>query len=83
MDLSSIIGKPVHAIDNKGVFGLRIISGVIVGIEFTFNKPKYCVGFGNNSVWVNAVAETEEELIALLKLPKLDNIKESGSSHNI
>jgi len=83
MDLSTIIGTPVHAIDNKGIFGLRIISGVIVGIQFTHNKPKYCVGFGDSSVWVNNVAENEEDLLKLLKLPKLDEVKKKGANHNI
>ncbi len=83
MDLSTIIGKPVHAIDNKGTFGMRIISGVIIGIEFTHNKPKYCIGFGDNSVWVNNVAETKEELLEQLNLPNLDDVKEKGSTHKI
>jgi len=83
MDLTTIIGKPVHAIDNKGTFGIRFISGVIIGIEFTHSKPKYCIGFGNNSVWVNSVAETKEELIEQLNLPNLDKVKEIGSTHKI
>ena len=83
MDLTTIIGKPVHALDNKGVFGLRIISGIIIGIQFTHNKPKYCIGFGDNSVWVNNVAETKDELIELLNLPNLTDVKEKGSNVKI
>ena len=80
MDLTKIIGKPVHAIDNKGIFGIRIISGIIIGIQFTHNKPRYCIGFGSNSVWVNDVAETKEELTELFKLPDLEKVKEIGAN---
>lgn len=83
MNLSTIINKPVYAIDNKNIFGLRIISGVIIGIEFTHNKPKYCIGFGDNSIWVNDVAESKEALIELLKLPDLKEVKKVGSNHKI
>lgn len=81
MDLSTIMGKPVHGIYNNG-WGMKIISGVIIGVEFTFHKPKYCIGFGNNSVWVNAIAENKEQLMALFNLPELDKVKEIGSNVN-
>lgn len=82
MDLSNIINKPVHAI-HKNSWGMNIISGVIIGIEFTHHKPKYCIGFGNNSVWVNDVAETKEELLEQLNLPTLDKVKEIGTNIKI
>jgi len=83
MDLTIIIGTPVHSAVKSGIFGLKIISGVIIGIEFTHNKPKYCIGFGDNSVWVYNIAESKEELIELLKLPDLDVVKLEGSNHRI
>lgn len=83
MDLTTIIGKPVHSVVKTGIFGLKIVSGVVIGIEFTHNKPKYCIGFGNNSVWVNNIAESKEVLIELLNLPNLDEVKLEGSNHRI
>ena len=82
MDLSTIINKPVYAI-HKNSWGMNIISGLIIGIEFTHNKPKYCIGFGNNSVWVNDVAETKEQLLEQLNLPNLDEVKKIGTSIKI
>jgi hypothetical protein len=83
MDLSKIINKTVYGIDNKNIFGIRIISGIIIGIEFTFNKPKYCIGFGDNSVWVYDIAETKEQLIELLNLPDIEKVRKIGCTHKI
>lgn len=76
-------GTLVHSIVDKGIFGLRVISGIVIGIEYTNKTPKYCIGFGDNSVWVNKVATNDKELLEMLKLSDLEKVKEVGANVNL
>lgn len=70
--------KPIYAVVDAGVFGARIIAGIIIGIQFTNKKPVYCIGFGKNSVWTSNIAHNKEELLGLLEIPDLDKVAAAG-----
>ena len=74
------IGQPYYGILEHGVFGSRIISGIITGIRFTEDVPIYEISFGNNRWETKEITNKEEELFKMLKLPSLERIK---SSHGL
>ncbi len=71
------IGKPKYGIIDSGLFGVRIISGIVTGIRYTNDKPIYEISFGQNKWWTPEIVESLEEIIKILKLTSLDRIKES------
>jgi len=79
-ELNELWGLPVYSVVDKGIFGLRVISGIIVGIQFTHTNPLYCIGFGDNSVWVSKIAKSKEEFLEMFELPNLDNVKSNGAN---
>lgn len=71
------IDKPVYALINSGVFGFSVVSGIVTGVLYTENEPVYTIQFGKN-LWTSSnIAHSPEELIAMLKLPSLERIKET------
>lgn len=74
------IKKTVYAIVDSGVFGMRIVSGIVTGIQFTEGKPRYSVVFGANQWWTTKIAEDKEELLELLELPKLDEVRKKNDA---
>jgi hypothetical protein len=71
------IGKPKYGIIDSGLFGLRIISGIVTGIRYTESNPLYEISFGNDKWWTSEISENPEELFKALKLASLDRIKET------
>lgn len=71
------IGKPKYGIINSGLFGVRIISGIVTGIRYTEDKPMYEISFGKDKWWTSEIAETPDEIFHYLKLASLDRIKET------
>lgn len=74
------ISKPIYGIINSGIFGAQIISGIVVGIEYTEEEPIYTIAFGKNSWRTTIVTEDKEELFKLLNIASLDRVKET---HNL
>jgi hypothetical protein len=71
------LSKPKYGIIDSGLFGLRIISGIVTGIRYTENKPVYEISFGKDKWWTSEIAESPEEIFKGLKLASLDRIKET------
>ena len=71
------IGKPKYGIVDSGLFGVKIISGIVTGIRFTEDKPMYEISFGKNNWWTSEIANSFEEIFKFLKLTSLDRIKET------
>ena len=62
--MESKIGKAVYGLSDKSIFGFRVISGIVTGVSYSEDKsPKYEISFGKNSVWVQNIAESVEDLI--------------------
>lgn len=67
--MDSKINTPLYGVVDRGIFGLRIIYGIVIGVQYTSNKPKYCIASDNSSVWTDNVSDSPEGLIELLNIP--------------
>ena len=71
------IGKPMYGIIDNGLWGAKIISGIVTGKRFTEDKPVYEISFGKNSWWTSEITDNPEDILKSLKLADLDRIKET------
>jgi len=71
------IKKPVYAIVDSGVFGLRIVSGIVTGKRYTEGEPVYTIQFGKDSWTSSQIAHSKEELVEMFELPELKRIRET------
>lgn len=71
------IGKPKYAVIDSGLFGVKIIAGIVTGIRYTENKPVYEISFGKDRWWTSKIAENFEEIMAYFELATLDRIRET------
>jgi hypothetical protein len=67
-------GTPVYGIIKRGTFGIRIIAGKVIGVQFTKGDINYCLNSSEGSVWTTNVALDKEELLDKLQLPDLNKI---------
>lgn len=72
------IGKPKYGIIQNGVFGTRIVTGIVTGIRFTEDKPVYELSFGKDKWWTSDVTDSKEDLFKLLKLTSLNRVIETN-----
>jgi hypothetical protein len=71
------IGKPKYGIIENGIFGTRIVSGIVTGIRFTESKPVYELSFGKDKWWTTEITDNVEDIFKALKLTSLDRVKET------
>jgi hypothetical protein len=71
------IGKPKYGIIENGIFGTRIVSGIVTGIRFTESKPVYELSFGKDKWWTTEITDNVEDIFKVLKLTSLDRVKET------
>jgi hypothetical protein len=71
------IGKPKYGIIENGIFGTRIVSGIVTGIRFTESKPVYELSFGKDKWWTSEITDNVEDIFKVLKLTSLDRVKET------
>lgn len=71
------IGKPKYGIIENGIFGTRIVAGVVTGVRFTEDKPVYELSFGKDKWWTTEIADDIEGVFNALKLTSLDRVKET------
>lgn len=71
------IGKPKYGIIDSGLFGLRIVAGIVTGIRYTGSKPVYELSFAKDKWWTSELAETPEGIASKIKLASLEKIKET------
>jgi hypothetical protein len=67
--MESKINKPLYGLVDRGVFGVRIISGIVIGVQYTAKEPLYCIATENSSVWTSVVADDIDGLVKLLNIP--------------
>lgn len=71
------IGKPKYGIIENGIFGTRIVSGIVTGIKYTENKPIYNISFGKDSWWTSEITDDIEDIFKRLNLVSLERISET------
>ena len=71
------IKKARYGIIGNKMFGMRIVTGIVTGIRYTEDKPKYEISFGKDKYWCDAIASTKEELIELMELASLERVNET------
>lgn len=71
------MGKAVYGLVDSGIFGARIIAGVVTGIRYTEDRPVYEVSFGKNSWWTSDIADNIDDIGKMFKLAPIERIKET------
>jgi hypothetical protein len=64
MELMGIenMDKAVYGLVDSGIFGARVVAGVVTGIRYTEERPLYEVSFGKNSWWTPDITDKVEEI---------------------
>jgi hypothetical protein len=72
------IGQPRYGIVDNGMWGLRVVSGIVTGKRYTEDKPLYEISFGKNSWWTSELCEDPSEILKFFNLASLDRIRETN-----
>ena len=72
------IGKPRYGLLDNGLFGFRIVSGIVTGIRYTEDMPIYEISFGKDKWWTPEISDLPEKLFQSLNLTTLERIKETN-----
>lgn len=70
-------GKPKYGIVENGIFGTRIVAGIVTGMRLTEDKPLYELSFGKDKVWTSDITDNVDDLPKMLKLVSLERVKET------
>lgn len=74
----SKVSKPHYGVIDNGVFGTRVVVGIITGFKFTENnKPVYELTLGANNYWTSDVTTDKNDILDLLKIGDLTYIHEA------
>lgn len=71
------MGKPMYGVIDSGLFGVRVVSGIVTGLRFTEDKPQYEISFGKNSWWTTQITDKVEEIGKFFNLASIDRIKDT------
>jgi len=71
------MGQARYGIIDSGLFGMKIVAGVVTGIQFTEDKPLYKISFGKDSWWTSEITESVDDIVKAMKLAPLDRVKET------
>jgi len=71
------IGKPKYGILDNGIFGVRIISGIVTGIRYTEDEPVYELSFGKNKWWTTEITDNVDDIFKALKLAPLERVAQT------
>lgn len=71
------IGKAKYGIIENGIFGTRIVSGIVTGVSYTEDKPIYELSFGKDKWRTKEITDNINDIFKALKLAKLDRVKET------
>lgn len=71
------IGKPMYGIIENGMFGVRIVSGIVTGVSYTEDAPIYEISFGKNKWNTSEITNDIKDVYARLNLVPLDRVAET------
>jgi len=71
------IGQARYGIIDSGIFGFRVISGIITGVQFTEEEPIYEISFGKNKWNTSKIFDNKDTLLSALNITSLERIKET------
>lgn len=71
------IGQARYAIIDSGIFGFRLVAGIVTGVRYTEKEPQYEISFGKNSWWSSKITDKIEDIGTLFELASLERIKET------
>lgn len=71
------IGQPKYGLVDSGIFGVKIVAGIVTGLSFTEDKPVYELSFGKDKWRTSEIADSPEQLLKLMKLAPLERIRET------
>lgn len=71
------LNTPKYGIIDSGLFGVKVVAGIVTGIRYTDDKPLYEISFGKNSWWTSEITDNPEDLLKHFKLASLERIKET------
>jgi hypothetical protein len=71
------IGQPRYGIIDNGMWGARIVAGLVTGKRYTENEPVYEISFGKNTWWTSEIFEDPADVAKFFKLAPLDRVKET------
>lgn len=75
--LKTIFGKARYGIIDSGIFGFRLISGIVTGIQFTEEDPIYEISFGKNKWNTTKIFDNINDLFLALNIAPLERVKET------
>lgn len=76
--IDKLYGMSVYAVANRGVFGFRVYTGIITGVQFTSDKPKFYVKGGGDKGfeggWFTEVTDSKDEMLEMIETPNLRHL---------
>ena len=74
------VGKAKYGLIDSGLFGVKIIAGIVTGIRFTETDPIYEISFDKNKWETSIITEDISDIIKFLKIAPLQRVRET---HNL
>jgi len=71
------INTAKYGIIENGIFGTRIVSGIITGVRYTETKPVYEISFGKDKWETSEITDNIEDIFKALKLTTLARVRET------
>lgn len=74
------VGKAKYGLIDSGLFGAKIVAGIITGVRFTETDPIYEISFDKNKWETSIITEDISDIIKFLKIAPLQRVRET---HNL
>jgi len=71
------IGRPKYGIIENGIFGTRIVSGIVTGVSYTEDRPIYELSFGKDKWRTSEITDSIEDVFKALKIANLDRVEKT------
>lgn len=69
------VGKARYGVIENGVFGTRIVAGIVTGIRYTETEPVYEISQGSDKWWTSIITEKIEDVLKALKIESLEVVE--------
>lgn len=69
------MSKSIYGVVDSGVFGLRIVTGIVTGVQYTKTKPLFKIEYKDGSVWTDKVADNKDDLFKLMNVTPLEEVE--------